>query len=49
MIKTANPNATKEVQAVLEYFNKIRGNGIITGLHTLTREQEELKYVEKIS
>lgn len=47
MIKTANPNATKEVKSVLEYFENIRGKGMITGLHTQTREQEELKFIEK--
>ena len=47
MIKTANPNATKEVLAVLDYFESIRGKGIITGMHTQTREQEELKFIEK--
>ena len=49
MIQPVNPNATKEVRAVLEYFETIRGKGIITGMHTLTREQEELKYIEKIT
>ena len=47
MITTANPNATKEVKAVLEYFESIRGKGLVTGLHTQTREQEELKFIEK--
>ena len=47
MMKTANPNATKEVQAVLKYFETIRGKGLITGMHTQTREQEELKFIER--
>lgn len=47
MIKTANPNAGKEVHAVLEYLESIRGKGIIIGQHTLTMEQEELKFLEK--
>ena len=47
MAKTVNPNAIKEVHAVLDYFETIRGKGILTGLHTLTREQEELKFIEK--
>ena len=47
MVKAANPNATKEAKAVLEYLESIRGKGLITGLHTLTREQEELKFIEK--
>ncbi len=47
MIKTANPNAAEEVKAVLEYFASIRGKGLITGLHTQTREQEELQYIQK--
>lgn len=47
MITPVNKNATKEARAVLNYFDSIRGKGIITGLHTLTMEQEELKYIEK--
>lgn len=47
MSKTANPNATKEVLSVLNYFESIRGKGIITGMHTQTREQEELKFIER--
>lgn len=46
-MKTANPNATKEVLAVLDYLESIRGKGLITGMHTQTREQEELKFIEK--
>lgn len=47
MITTANPNATKEVKEVLEYLENIRGKGLITGLHTQTRVQEELLFIEK--
>ncbi len=47
MVKTANPNAAKEVRAVLDYLESIRGRAIITGLHTLTREQEEVTYIER--
>lgn len=47
MITPVNKNATKEARAVLNYLDSIRGKGIITGLHTLTMEQEELKYIEK--
>lgn len=47
MITPVNKNATKEVRAVLEYLDSIRGKGILTGQHTLTREQEEIKYIEK--
>ena len=47
MSKPVNPNASKEVKAVLDYLESIRGNGIITGQHTLTMEQEELNYIEK--
>ncbi len=47
MITPVNKNATKEARAVLEYLESIRGKGIITGLHTLTMEQEELKFIEK--
>lgn len=47
MITPVNKNATKEARAVLNYLDSIRGKGILTGLHTLTMEQEELKYIEK--
>lgn len=47
MITPVNKNATKEVKAVLEYLESIRGKGIITGQHTLTMAQEELEYLEK--
>lgn len=47
MITPVNKNATKEARAVLDYLDSIRGKGILTGLHTLTMEQEELKYIEK--
>lgn len=49
MIKTANPNASKEVIQVLEYLESIRGKGLITGQHTLTMAQEELHYIEKVT
>lgn len=47
MITPANKNATKEARAVLEYLESIRGKGIITGQHTLTMAQEELRFLEK--
>ena len=47
MITPVNKNATKEARAVLIYLDSIRGKGIVTGLHTLTMKQEELKYIEK--
>ena len=47
MTMTANKNASKEVKAVLDYLESIRGKSIITGQHTLTMEQEELKFIEK--
>ena len=47
MIHPVNKNATKEVRAVLEYLESIRGNGILTGQHTQTMAQEELQKIEK--
>ena len=47
MITPVNKNLSKEARAVLNYLDSIRGKGILTGLHTLTMEQEELKYIEK--
>ena len=49
MITPANKNATKEVRAVLEYLESIRGNGMITGQHTLTMAQEELEYIKQVT
>ncbi len=48
MISTpCNPNAIKEVRDVLNYFAEIEGKGIITGQHTQTMEQEELRSIEE--
>ena len=44
-----NKNAIKEVRNVLEYLTKLEGNGIITGQHTQTMEQEELAEIQKIT
>ncbi|MGN0507431.1 MAG: glycosyl hydrolase [Lachnospiraceae bacterium] len=49
MIHPVNKNATKEVRAVLEYLESIRGNGILTGQHTQTMAQEELQKIEKVT
>lgn len=46
MRKAVNPNATKEVCAVLEYLESMKGKGIITGQHTLTMAQEELEFLK---
>lgn len=48
-MKPVNPNATKEVHKVLEYFERIRGKGILVGQHTLTMEQEELTHLQKVT
>ncbi|MBQ7360133.1 MAG: beta-mannosidase [Lachnospiraceae bacterium] len=47
MIQPVNKNATKEARDLLVYLDSIRGNGILTGLHTQTMAQEELHYIEK--
>ena len=50
MITTpCNPDAIKEVKAVLKYLNEIEGRHIITGQHTLTMEQEELVKIQEIT
>ena len=50
MITTpCNPHAIKEVKNVMEYLGEIEGNGIITGQHTQTMEQEELLKIQEIT
>lgn len=44
-----NPNASKEVKAVLRYLSGIAGKAIITGQHTQTNLQKELQYIEKVT
>jgi mannan endo-1,4-beta-mannosidase len=44
-----NPNASKEVIRVMEYLGEISGKGVITGQHTLTTDQPELKHIQKIT
>lgn len=44
-----NPNASKEVKAVLKYLSELSGKGIITGQHTQTRVQKELKFIEEVT
>lgn len=44
-----NPNASEEVKAVLKYLSDLSGKGIITGQHTQTTVQKELKYIEKVT
>lgn len=44
-----NPNASDEVKAVLKYLSDISGKGIITGQHTQTTVQKELKFIEKVT
>jgi len=49
MVHPVNKNATKEARAVLEYFNEMKGKGILVGQHTLTMAQEELWHLEQVS
>lgn len=50
MITTpCNKNATQEVKNVLDYLNSIEGKRIISGQHTQTKEQAELKAIEKMT
>ncbi len=48
-VVTCNPNATEEVKAVLKYLSDISGKAIITGQHTQTHEQKELKFIEEVT
>lgn len=42
-----NTNAIDEVKTVLRYLNELSGKGIITGQHTQTTVQKELRYIEE--
>ncbi|MNN24462.1 Mannan endo-1,4-beta-mannosidase [compost metagenome] len=44
-----NPNASNEVREVLNYLDSIAGKGIITGQHTQTIAQGELKYIQQVT
>lgn len=44
-----NPNASKEARAVLKYLSDISGHAIITGQHTQTTVQKELRYIARVT
>lgn len=44
-----NPNASEEVKAVLRYLGEVSGKAVITGQHTQTTVQKELRYIERIT
>lgn len=44
-----NPNASRQVKTVMKYLSDISGKGIITGQHTQTTLQPELKYIKEIT
>lgn len=44
-----NPNAQECVKNVLRYLSDISGDMIITGQHTQTMEQEELRRIEEVT
>lgn len=44
-----NLNASNEVKEVMKYLSDLSGKGIITGQHTKTKKQEELKYLKDIT
>ncbi len=49
-VKTlCNPNATAEAKRLMEYISEISGRYVILGQHTLTRKQEELEHIKKIT
>lgn len=49
MFQPVNQNATKEVVAVLNYLEAIKGKGILIGQHTQTMGQPELWYLERMT
>lgn len=49
IVTPCNQNAIVEVRNVLEYFAGLEGNGIITGQHTQTMEQEELAKIQEVT
>ena len=44
-----NSNASAEVRNVLDYLAGLRGNGVVLGQHTQTRQQEELAYIRRVT
>ncbi|WP_405108604.1 glycosyl hydrolase [Paenibacillus sp. FSL K6-1217] len=44
-----NSNAIDEVKNVLSYLRELPGKGILTGQHTQTTVQKELKYIEEVT
>ena len=40
-------DALPSVHTVLRYLRAIEGKGILTGQHTQTMEQEELRHIER--
>lgn len=44
-----NANAIEEVKNVLRYLSELSGKGIITGQHTQTTVQKELRYIEEVT
>jgi Beta-mannanase len=44
-----NPRATDEVKSVLRYISELSGHGIMTGQHTQTTVQKELRYIEEVT
>lgn len=47
--KPVNPNATDEVRSVLKYLSKSAGDMVITGQHTQTMVQKELRYIQDVT
>ncbi|MBQ6175535.1 MAG: beta-mannosidase [Clostridia bacterium] len=45
--KPANPNLQPEARALLSWLGETEGKGILTGQHTQTRKQEELRLIER--
>lgn len=46
---TCNPRASVEAREAMRYISTLSGNGILTGQHTKTKKQEELKYLKDVT
>lgn len=49
MQKTANKNATKATEKLLNFLEETAGRKIITGQHTQTNPMEEIDYIREVT
>lgn len=45
VVAPCNKDATKEAVKLLQYFEDVRGKGVITGQHTQTKPMEEVQFI----